>query len=210
MAERPISQRGRKWRILRDAVILLLALVFLAVTLDFPIFTAGQALRATQIRYYWEDGEMVARLPPGNIYKYQYLLRNGNWYAWCGLSREGLLWNYGSLVSVYRDPEQPLTAITPVSIQTILVVAGDPDIAQVEVEYPITVSLSESSRTCQLKRLRQNPVTEHCFWFQPPEESSPICQLEDIRLRGYAADGTLIYQSPIPESWAKIGIHVTE
>src|SRR5699024_10705150 len=97
-----------------------------------------------------------------------------------------------------------------VSIQTILVVAGDPDIAQVEVEYPITVSLSESSRTCQLKRLRQDPVTEHCFWFQPPEESSPICQLEDIRLWGYAADGTLIYQSPIPESWAKIGIHVTE
>lgn len=200
MAEHPISQRGRKWRILRDAVLLLLALTFLVVTLNFPMFTAGQALRATQTRYYWEEGQVVADLGSGPLCDRQYLLRNGNWYAWCGLSRNGLLWDSGSLVSLYRDPEQPLSAVTPHSQGAVLVLAGNPDIVQVEVEYPVLVSESDAGRVYDLDTLRQGPVAEGCFWFQLTG-NLPAYQMDRIRLRGYDAEGKLIYQSPVPESW---------
>lgn len=201
MAERPISQRGRKWRLLRDAVILLLTLVFLAVTLDFPMFTARQALRATQTRYYWEDGQVVADLGSGPLYDRQYLLRMGNWYAWCGLSREGLLWDSGTLVSLYRDSEQPLSAVTPHNLGVVLVLAGDPDIVQVEVEYPVLVSESDAGMVYGLNTLRQGPVADGCFWFQLTGNLLPAYYMDRIRLRGYDADGRLIYQSPEPESW---------
>lgn len=200
MAERPISRWGRKWRILRDTVVLFLTLVFLTVTLDFPMFTARQALRATQTRYYWEDGQVVADLGPGPLCDRQYLLRMGNWYAWCGLSRKGLLWDSGSLVPVYRDPEQPLSAVTPGSRGAVLVLAGDPDIVQVEVEYPVLAYESDAGRVYSLNTLRQDPVTDGCFWFQFTG-NLPTYQMDRILLRGYAADGTLLYQSPIPESW---------
>ena len=201
MAERPISQRGRKWRLLRDAVILLLTLVFLSVTLDFPMFTAEQALRATQTRYYWEDGQVVADLGSGPLYDRQYLLRMGNWYAWCGLSREGLLWDSGTLVSLYRDPEQPLSAVTPHNLGAVLVLAGDPDIVQVEVEYPVLVSESDAGMVYGLNTLRQGPAADGCFWFQLTGNLLPAYYMDRIRLRGYDADGRLIYQSPEPEPW---------
>lgn len=200
MAERPISQRGRKRRILRDAVILLLALIFLAVTLNFPMFTAGQALRATQTRYYWEEGQVVADLGSGPHCDLQYLLRMGNWYAWCGLTRNGLVWDSGSFVSLYRDPEQPLSAITPHSQGAVLVLAGNPEIVQVEVEYPVLVSESDAGRVYDLNTLRQGPVADGCFWFQLTG-NLPAYQMDRIRLRGYDPDGRLIYQSPVPESW---------
>lgn len=42
-----------------------------------------------------------------------------------------------------------------------------------------------------------------CFLIRWDLEEAVWLYPEDLRVRGYAADGTLIYQSPLPESWAE-------
>ena len=198
MAKRSITPGDRKRRIVRDAVLLLVVLILLAFTLDFPMLTARQALKATQTRYLFEDGEIVAELPPNGMYDRQYLLRDGDWYAWCGFWRYGPFWRPGRMEIVQPDPDRPLTAYDPTGSEEVWILSSDPAITQVEVEYLAETTAHEL--VLRLASVRQGPVTESCWWFSLPDVywgSSP----EDLRLRGYDADGRLIYESPRPESW---------
>ena len=81
----------------------------------------------------------------------------------------------------------------------VLVVCNDPDIARVEIEFPVfTYSGSDLLATAV-----QDQHTADCFLIRWDLEEAVWLYPEDLRVRGYAADGTLIYQSPLPESWAE-------
>lgn len=200
MNKRSITPGDRKRRIVRDAVLLLVVLILLTFTLDFPMLTAGQALKSTQTRYLFEDGEIVAELPPSHAYDRQYLLRDGDWYAWCGLWRYGPFWKPGRMEIVQPDPDRPLTACTPTGNEELLVLSSDPAITQVEVEY---LAGAERDDVFRLATARQGPVADSCWWFSLPDGYWRVFYQDgaDLRLRGYDADGRLIYESPRPESW---------
>lgn len=54
-------------------------------------------------------------------------------------------------------------------------------------------------------------AAENCFLVSYSSPSIiPGQHSEDLQVRGYDVGGALIYQSPIPENWAKVGIYVTE
>ena len=59
MARRPMTPARRKRRTIRMAIALPILLAVLVLVLDYPILTAGQALRATQKRYFFGPGEVL-------------------------------------------------------------------------------------------------------------------------------------------------------
>mgnify|MGYP000007779169 FL=1 len=62
MARRPMTPARRKRRTIRMAIALPILLAVLVLVLDYPILTAGQALRATQKRYFFGPGEVLTSI----------------------------------------------------------------------------------------------------------------------------------------------------
>ena len=56
MSRRPVTPARRRRRILRDTLLLAVVLAVLVLRMDFPVFTADQALAATQARYFFGPG----------------------------------------------------------------------------------------------------------------------------------------------------------
>ena len=208
MARRSVTPAQRKRRIVRDALLLAVVLVVLVLRLDFPILTAEQALEATQARYFFGPGEVVTTLDYSREanqvklgqYDRYYILRHGDWYAWCGVNHYGLFWQTGGLDAVENDPDLPLVplVVSDWNSGAVLVISNDPEITQVEITFPIS---AETKQGYTLLSASQTESTEDCFLI--PYTSGPgFVFPEDLQVKGYDADGTLIYQSPVPESWA--------
>lgn len=208
MAKRSVTPAQRKRRIVRDALLLAVVLVVLILRLDFPILTAEQALEATQARYFFGPGEVITTLNYSREanqvklgqYDRYYILRHGDWYAWCGVNHYGLFWQTGGLDAVENDPDLPLVplVVSDWNSGAVLVISNDPEITQVEITFPVS---AETKQGYSLLSASQSQSTENCFLI--PYTSGPgFVFPEDLQVKGYAADGTLIYQSPVPESWA--------
>ena len=208
MARRSVTPAQRKRRIVRDALLLVVVLVVLILRLDFPILTAEQALEATQARYFFGPGEVITTLNYSREanqvklgqYDRYYILRHGDWYAWCGVNHYGLFWQTGGLDAVENDPDLPLVplVVSDWNSGAVLVISNDPEITQVEITFPVS---AETKQGYTLLSASQSQSTENCFLI--PYTSGPgFVFPEDLQVKGYAADGTLIYQSPVPESWA--------
>ena len=208
MARRSVTPAQRKRRIVRDALLLAVVLVVLVLRLDFPILTAEQALEATQDRYFFGPGEVITTLDYSREankvkvgqYDRYYILRHGDWYAWCGVNHYGLFWQAGGLDAVENDPDLPLVplVVSDWNSGAVLVISNDPEITQVEITFPVS---AETKQGYTLLSASQSQSTENCFLI--PYTSGPgFVFPEDLQVKGYAADGTLIYQSPVPESWA--------
>lgn len=156
MARRPMTPARRKRRTIRMAIALPILLAVLVLVLDYPILTAGQALRATQKRYFFGPGEVLTSIDFSRGYnKFKigqsdryYILRWGDWYAWCSVNHYGLFWQSGALDAVENDPSLPLVplVVSDWAEGAVLVVCNDPDIARVEIEFPVfTYSGSDRS-----------------------------------------------------------------
>ena len=217
MARRSVTPAQRKRRILRDTLLLAAVLVVLVLRLDFPIFTANQALAATQSRHFFGPGTVIGTLDntqnslahwisaqiPHRIGSYDryYILRQGNWYAWCGIYREGLFWHSGALEAVENDPTLPLVPLV-VSDRyngAVLMISNDPEIVRAEITFPIP---TETGSSYTLLSASQSQNAENCFLI--PYTSGPgFVFPEDLRVRGYDAAGGLAYESPVPASWAE-------
>ena len=208
MARSFVTPAQRKRRILRDALLLAVVLVVLILRLDFPILTAEQALEATQDRYFFGPGEVITTLDYSREankvkigqYDRYYILRHGDWYAWCGVNHYGLFWQTGGLDAVENDPDLPLVplVVSDWNSGAVLVISNDPEITQVEITFPIS---AETKQGYTLLSASQTESTENCFLI--PYTSGPgFVFPEDLQVKGYDADGKLIYQSPEPESWA--------
>ena len=208
MARSFVTPAQRKRRILRDALLLAVVLVVLILRLDFPILTAEQALEATQDRYFFGPGEVITTLDYSREankvkigqYDRYYILRHGDWYAWCGVNHYGLFWQTGGLDAVENDPDLPLVplVVSDWNSGAVLVISNDPEITQVEITFPIS---AETKQGYTLLSASQTESTENCFLI--PYTSGPgFVFPEDLQVKGYAAAGALRYQSPIPESWA--------
>ena len=208
MARSFVTPAQRKRRILRDALLLAVVLVVLILRLDFPILTAEQALEATQDRYFFGPGEVITTLDYSREankvkigqYDRYYILRHGDWYAWCGVNHYGLFWQTGGLDAVENDPDLPLVplVVSDWNSGAVLVISNDPEITQVEITFPIS---AETKQGYTLLSASQTESTENCFLI--PYTSSPgFVFPEDLQVKGYDAAGALLYQSPKPESWA--------
>lgn len=208
MARSFVTPAQRKRRILRDALLLAVVLVVLILRLDFPILTAEQALEATQDRYFFGPGEVITTLDYSREankvkigqYDRYYILRHGDWYAWCGVNHYGLFWQTGGLDAVENDPDLPLVplVVSDWNSGAVLVISNDPEIAQVEITFPIS---AETKQGYTLLSASQTESTENCFLI--PYTSGPgFVFPEDLQVKGYDAAGALLYQSPKPESWA--------
>ena len=204
MSRRPVTPARRRRRILRDTLLLAAVLAVLVLRMDFPVFTARQALAATQARYFFGPGEVIAaldnpqewdagRFGPGDRY---YILRWGDWYAWCGISRSGPFWRTGSLGAVENDPSLPLAPLPRRG--SLLVVVNDPNIAEVEVLYYAQYSGG-------FHTLRQaEPLADKCYLFyRPAGQSNYHFDDDGFLLRGYDRAGNLIYASEAPSHWAE-------
>lgn len=208
MARPSVTPAQRKRRILRDALLLAVVLVVLILRLDFPILTAEQALEATQDRYFFGPGEVITTLDYSREankvkigqYDRYYILRHGDWYAWCGVNHYGLFWQTGGLDAVENDPDLPLVplVVSDWNSGAVLVISNDPEITQVEITFPIS---AETKQNYTLLSASQTESTENCFLI--PYTSGPgFVFPEDLQVKGYDAAGALLYQSPKPESWA--------
>ena len=208
MARSFVTPAQRKRRILRDALLLAVVLVVLILRLDFPILTAEQALEATQARYFFGPGEVITTLNYSREanqvklgqYDRYYILRHGDWYAWCGVNHYGLFWQAGGLDAVENDPDLPLVplVVSDWNSGAVLVISNDPEITQVEITFPVS---AETKQGYTLLSASQSQSTENCFLI--PYTSGPgFVFPEDLQVKGYDTAGTLIYQSPVPESWA--------
>ena len=126
MARRFVTTARRKRRILRDALLLAAVLAVLALRLDFPILTAGQAMEAAQARHFFGPGAVIGRIDfpraantvKGGQHDRYYILRWGDWYAWCGVDRYGLFWQAGTLEAVENDPDTPLVPLVAADWET--------------------------------------------------------------------------------------------
>lgn len=206
MVKPSVTPAQRKRRILRDTLLLAVLLVILVLRLDFPILTANQALEATQARYFFGPGEVITTLDYSREankvkigqYDRYYILRHGDWYAWCGVNHYGLFWQTGGLDAVENDPDVPLVplVVSDWNSGAVLVISNDPEITQVEIVFPIAAN----STYTRFSAYGSDPV-ENCFLI-PYTIQANFTYPEALQVRGYDADGTLLYQSPVPESWA--------
>lgn len=207
MSKRSVTPAQRKRRIVRDVLLLAVILVVLVLALDFPILTAQQALKATQARYFFGPGRVITTLDYPRAYnkakigQYDryYILRDGDWYAWCGVNHYGLFWQTGGLDAVENDANLPLVPLIISDWRTgaVLVISNDPEITQVEIVFPFSAGTGYS-----LLSASQDQSTENCFLIPYTSEPGFIFP-EDLQVKGYDADGTLLYQSPIPDEWAR-------
>ena len=124
------------------------------------------------------------------------ILQDGSCYAVCTLPREGLFWGQGTLDAVVNDPSLPLVPLPRRG--SLLVVANDPNIAEVEVLY---YALYNGG----FHTLRQTePLADKCYLFyRPAGQSNYHFDDDGFLLRGYDRAGNLIYESEAPSHWAE-------
>lgn len=200
MRKRSVTPAVRRRRIFTDALLLLAGLALLLLMLDVPVpyFTEGQALSATQTRYLYGPGAVLARSEhEGNAV---YILQDGSCYALCRLPRpRGLFHSGGSLSAAVNDPALPML---PVLLQDhLLVVVNNPDIAQVELVYYVYGGGVDSG----FHVLRgDEPLVENCWLFYCPVRSSTLTiQSDGFLLRGYSGTGALLYETAVPDQWTQ-------
>lgn len=159
---------------------------------------------------------MVTRIKDSRYSTYRYIVRCGDWYASCGVYRQGPLWRSGQLMAVESRPETPLTSLIlqeQVDNSTILVVSNDPEIASVEVQFPV---IYEGVAGWKVFSVRSSQAVENCFFVtydetaHPEVSDFPFTQIGHHRLLGYDRGGNLIYESPVPEAWAAYGLEIEE
>ena len=119
-------------------------------------------------------------------------------------------------MAVESRPEIPLVSLIiqeQVDNSTILVVSNDPEIASVEVQFPV---IYEGVAGWKLFSVRSSQAVENCFFVTYDETAHtevsdfPFTQIGHHRLRGYDQAGNLIYESPVPEGWADYRLEMTE
>lgn len=212
MARRPTNPARRKRRTAVCAVLLPLLLAALLLVLDFPFLTAQGALAAIQERYAFGPGEVIARFGPqqeGMPPLRYYIVRDGDWFAWCSVERDGLFWRPGALTAAHLDVEAPLAILASPAFggrsQELTVVSGGPDVAAVEVDY-----LSGFDLPLRLKTARREAPEDQCFFFtlEDPYHGLPLHASPSacFRVRCYDADGKLLYESPYPARWLEYPI----
>ena len=197
MARRPTTPARRKRRTAVCAVLLPLLLAALLLVLDVPFLTARGALAATQERYAFGPGEVIARFSPqqeGMPPLRYYIVRDGDWFAWCSVEGDGLFWRPGALTAACPDGEAPLAILASPTFggtsPELVVVSSDPDIAAVEMA-------------------RQEPLEDSCFYFSLEDAYSRLFYETPstvFRVRYYDADGKLLYESPYPARWLEYPI----
>ena len=202
MARRFVTPAQRKRRIFLDVLLLIIVLTALAFKLDFPIFTTQQAVEATQSRHLFGPGRVIAAVDcqavPSRYSRYC-ILQDGNWYAWCGVNRNPgqPFWHTGQLQAVENDPDLSLVPLV-VDEGLILVISNDPEITRVEVTFP---ARDEDDPGLCLLSIDQPQRVENCFLFSYYTSDLLAHYPEELQVTGYDAAGTVIYQSPEPESW---------
>ena len=205
----------RRKRILRDAGLLLLSLAVLLILFSFPYLTREQALWALKKQYFFDGSRVVAWAEdPDPRSDDQYvILRSGNWYALGSLERDGLFWEPGQFFSAQKAPDLPLNSVpsgvVPEPQAFFCVLSSDPEIAEVELEY--LVSVLPRSAALQRRTVRREAAAEDCFLL--PVEGDLVWThgaRTSFRLRGYDQAGNLIDESPEPESWAEYWISPSE
>lgn len=216
MTKHPTTPARRRRQVKRAALLLVLLLPLLVVALDFPILTPRQALAATQTRYFFGPGQVITSLDyprpshtvRGGQYDRYYILRWNDYYAWCGVNHYGLFWQSGALDAVENDPELPLMplVVNDWDNGAVLVICNQPDIAQVELSLPI----SDDSGGYTLYTVRQDQAVESCFLLRLDINAKVHSLRDGLLLRGYDAQGNLLYQSPIPADWTYYGLSGTE
>lgn len=206
MARPFVTPARRRRRIALDALLLIVVLAVLALRLDFPILTARQAMEATQARHLFGPGRAIAAVDRQAVpYRYSryYILRHGDWYAWCGVNYVRPFWHTGGLRAVENDPDLPLVPLVVDDSEDglILVISNDPEIARVMVSFP---AYGEDGSGCYLfsNGQDQNIKIENCFLVTYTMSDQTAYYPDDLRVMGYDASGELLYQSPVPESWA--------
>ena len=215
MVKRPVTPALRKRRIFRDALLLAIVLVVLAFALDFPILTANQALKATQARFFFGPGQVITTLDyPRSFntakmgqYDRYYILRWGEWYAWCGVNHYGLFWQTGGLDAVENNPELPLVplVVSDWADGAVLVISNDPEISRVEISFPA----ASDEGGYILVSAGQEEETDGCF-LVPFGADTHFQYLYALQVRGYNGQGNLVYQSPVHEDWADYGLSPEE
>lgn len=201
MARRFVTPAQRRHRIFRDALLLATVLVVLVLRLDFPVLTASQAMEATQVRYHFGPGRAIAavdrRAVPSRYSRY-YILRDGDWYAWCGVNYLSPFWYSGKLEAVENDTDLPLVPLV-VDEGLILVISNAPEITRAEVIFP---AYRGDGPGCYLFSSSQGQKVENCFLISYTLSDQGSSHPEDLQVMGYDSSGELLYQSPTPESWA--------
>jgi len=204
MARRPTTPARRKRRTAVCAVLLPLLLAALLLVLDVPFLTARGALAATQERYAFGPGEVIARFSPqqeGMPPLRYYIVRDGDWFAWCSVERDGLFWRPGALTSACPDGEAPLAILASPAFggrgQELTVVSGGPDVVAVEVDY-----LSGFDLPPRLKTARREAPEDQCFFFtlKDPYHGLPLNASPSacFRVRCYDATESCSTSLPIP------------
>lgn len=76
-----------------------------------------------------------------------YILRWGDWYAWCSVNHYGLFWQSGALDAVENDPSLPLVplVVSDWAEGAVLVVCNDPDIARWKSSSPYLLTAAAIS-----------------------------------------------------------------
>lgn len=213
MADKPMSITQRKRRMARDAVVLAVCVVFLFAAWGFPIFTAEQAMKATQRRYFFGPGEVIGMVDyvgqrgsntvwMGKYDRY-YILRDGDWYAWCGVNHYGLFWQTGGLEAVENDPSLPLVPLVVSDWEdgAVLLICNAPEIVEVELIFPVR---SRNTDIWKLHPVRADERMEDCFIVCYTVDDISVRLRRDLLVRGYNAAGEIIYQSPMP-NWEDYG-----
>lgn len=127
------------------------------------------ALPAIQERYAFGPGEVIARFGPqqeGMPPLRYYIVRDGDWFAWCSVERDGLFWRPGALTAAHLDGEAPLAILASPAFggrsQELTVVSGGPDVAAVEVDY-----LSGFDLPLRLKTARRGGAGRSVLFLHP-------------------------------------------
>lgn len=208
MNDSPCSAAVRRRRIITDAIVLLFLLALLVASLRFPIPTIGAALRAAQQELLFGPGEIVAEftreeLPEGSPdFDQGYVLQWEGRYALFTFSYYDLSWHqWDRPVVLEPSPDLPLTAAAGSSPKYVLIYSQTDSITRVEAIYPC-----RDSELMDLQPLTTEPTLalgEQLFFLPLAQASFAGPKLEDIQFRGYDAAGTLVYESPVPGTWAE-------
>lgn len=208
MKDSTCSAAVRRRRIITDALLLLFSLALLVVALNFPIPTIGAALRAAQRELLFGPGEIVAEftreeLPEGSPdFDRAYVLQWEGRYALFAFSHlEGSWRQIGVPTILEPSPALPLTAAAGSLPKYVLIYSQTDSITRVEAIYPC-----RDSELTDLHPLTTEPTLalgEQLFFLPLAQASFAGPKLEDIQFRGYDAAGTLVYESPVPGTWAE-------
>ena len=208
MARRIMTPARRRRRAVRAAIALPILLAALALALDFPFLTPRGALAATQARYGFGPGTVIAQFSPQDEHmpplRY-YIVRDGDWFAWCCVERDELFWRSGALTAARPDAEAPLAILpSPYSSNQLVVVSHDPDIVEVELDYLSKSYSIDGTVYFHVETALQTPLDGPCFLFSPEDAYSILFYSTPsaaFRVRGYDRDGKLLYESPAPHLW---------